>query len=134
MIIDTDGSLKVRTSEPSVEAGGKVFTHSFLAMCFCQRDLLEQMSTEINLAGRYQTLQASFGVAGNSPEPSPIQITVTKVDDNTTLLDESVTFQQVRDRTINVAGVQRIRFTFHGYLGAAYGVIGDPTAVPSPAG
>ncbi|MFG2310364.1 hypothetical protein ACGFS9_17095 [Streptomyces sp. NPDC048566] len=113
-----------------VVIGGKTFDTGFLVACTIACGGSENGYFQMKLAGRYATLDATFGIAADSPGSDTTEtLKVNLVDQGTGRVLYAQTLEYGRShalRGFDVSHVGLLRISFEGALGRAHGAVGAP--------
>ncbi|WP_406838498.1 hypothetical protein ACICHK_24065 [Streptomyces sp. AHU1] len=113
-----------------VTVGGKSFGTAFVVGCTIACGENESGYFQVKLAGNYSKLDATFGIAANSPGNDKTEtLRVNLVNQGTGKVLYSETLEYGRSYTLkglDVSNVGLLRMSFDGALGRAYGAVGAP--------
>ncbi|MGW5330108.1 hypothetical protein [Streptomyces sp. NPDC004014] len=92
----------------------------------------EKADIDLQLGGKYRTLDASPGIDGQSGSPAgPVTIRIIGKTNGSLLRDCTFTSgKSVQLRRFRVAGVTILRFEFLGSLSTSMAAVGSPIAYP----
>ncbi|WP_326786018.1 hypothetical protein [Streptomyces sp. NBC_00151] len=113
-----------------VVVGGKSFGTGFVIECTIACGEGEHGYFQMKLAGKYSKLDATFGIAADSPGNDKTEtLKVNLVDQGTGKVLHSETLEYGRSyalRGFDVSHVGLLRVSFDGALGGAHGAVGAP--------
>ncbi len=119
-------------SEENIPIGDAAFNTGWVVKCTIGCGTTEKADIDLQLGGKYRTLDATLGIDGQSGSlAGPVTIRIIDKTNGSMLRDYTFTSgKSVELRRFRVAGVTILRFEFLGPLSMSMAAVGSPIAYP----